>query len=88
LGQDYSDYTAEGDTLEEAWQNALEKIKDGLAGYFCQVWFAHPRRESQYCESELRELVQKIPGVIHLGETTNPNTGNKIDGYLWLNPKE
>lgn len=70
----------------------LEKLASSdSSGTVFSIWFAKDKLwdggyVQEYDYQEVRELVQQIPGVIHLGEHINPNTNNMIDGYLWVNP--
>lgn len=88
---DYWMVNAGGETAAEAWKQVLDDINSGEnKGYVMQIWFVkkadflgkfHP----EYDHNELRELVQQIPNIVKLGEHRNPNTGNLIDGYMWVN---
>lgn len=58
------------------------------AGTLLSIWFVKKRKwtgqfEDAYVWEELRQLVQQIPEVVHMGEHHNPNSGNMIDGYYW-----
>lgn len=80
--------------VEEAtWPEVLTEIQaEEGSGYIFQVWFAehcdyNGERAGHFgAGAELRELVRAIPDVVSLGEFKNPNSGNFIDGYQWVNP--
>lgn len=79
----------------ETWEELLLEAMDGEdAGIIFQVWFAAPcnyngdryRPDDYGAGTELRTLVRALPDVVSLGEFRNPNSGNLIDGYQWVNP--
>lgn len=84
----YSEYEAE-DAAE-----LLDRIKsDYPEGLLFHIWFVKHKKfdetfEEDYEYDDLRQLVQQIPGVIHIAETINPNSKNMIDGYAWVNTKD
>lgn len=83
-------YSDEECMFGETFNELFENIKTYNKGYVYSIWFVKTRKydgvyEKQYGWNKLRTLVRAIPNVIHLGSTINPNTGNKIDGYSWIN---
>lgn len=85
---DYIWYAPEtADTPEEVLKIAAEEVPKGC---MIEVWFMKCKKsdgsfEKEYQYRDLRALVQKIPNVVHIGKTINPNSGNRIDGYAWVN---
>lgn len=84
-----SDYIyAKGATTEEAWKNAVDKIKELTQEYSyngTQVryfWFVDYRRGAGFKEEELRTIIKEMPGAVELGEYINANTANRLIGYM------
>ncbi len=82
--REYYEFT--GSTFKELLDDILAQNK----GCVFHIWFAKSKTfdgtfKRQYEWQGLRKLVQKIPYVVHMGTTINPNSGNKIDGYSWIN---
>lgn len=79
---------AKGETVEEAWKNAIEGIKDGVQDYSyngIQVryfWFVDYGGDEGWQNDELRQVVKAMPGVVRLGKYRNANTGNMLIGYM------
>lgn len=72
-----------------SFKELLEKINEGHKGYVLHIWFVKYKNfdgkfKRNYEWQGLRRLVRQIPGVVHIAETINPNSGNKIDGYSWV----
>lgn len=68
----------------------LSSVRADFKGIVLSIWFVKYKKfdgthEDKYEYEPLRKLVKKIGGVVHLGETINPNSGNYIDGYSWIN---
>lgn len=82
----WSDITVTKPTREEAFASLLERVRTDNPSYGIQTWFVKPKGSDEYHNHELRTLVQAIPGVVNMGTYVNPNTGNTIDGYFWINP--
>lgn len=73
------------ETPEELLTEAQAHLRSGT---LLSIWFKRDRKwdgthEPEYHWGEVRQLVQQIPGVVHMGEHFNPNSGNMIDGYFW-----
>lgn len=92
MGHHETDEMWGGEIFEaENWPELLAKIVDFEAkGMVLQVWFVDRANwdgtsSGRYDAGDLRDLVRDIPGVVSLGVFTNPNTGNFIDGYQWVN---
>lgn len=84
-----SNHTGTGGTPEEAAQALIKEVSNSYEeGYVFQTWFVRRVSNEEYDHNAIREVVQKIPGVLHLGTHINPNTGNTIDGYIWMNKHE
>lgn len=81
------------ETHEAAAKTILQQAlitNEDYADHVVQVWFYRGRDafeewEREFFVPELRTLVQQLNGVIHMGTHINPNTGNEIDGYCWVN---
>lgn len=77
--------------FEDTFAELLEEVSgDKASGIVFHIWFVRPKDYNgdlmpDYNWQELRQIVQDIPDVLHLGTTINPNTGNEIDGYSWIN---
>lgn len=78
-------------TFHEAWLKALRNECDRWRkGQVFTIWFYNPPVDYEgnygevYQSEDLRQIVRAIPGVLHLGETKNPNSGNMIDGYKFI----
>ena len=92
FGHNY-DYIGRGETIEAAWQALLNKLNETYdPDQMLHIWFVKNEigdGEDDWCEyyenEELRTIVKAIPGVVHLGESINPNSNNYIDGYMWVN---
>lgn len=81
------DCNMSGRTAEEFLHSVFEYYKD-KKGLFLHIWFPKYKKfdgsfERDYHYGDVRKLVQQIPNVIHLGKTINPNSNNRIDGYMW-----
>lgn len=80
----------EHDTPEELLAYAAEQAPKGA---MLTIWFYKPKTfdgsfEKEYHWAEVRKIVKAIPNVVHIGTTVNPNSGNRIDGYAWINSKK
>lgn len=78
----------------ETWEDVLADVKrEHSEGYVMTAWFVREKVSYKgdlaktFLHNDLRLLVQQIPGVVSLGAHINPNTGNEIDGYMWINRK-
>lgn len=65
------------------WINDLPK------GLVYQMWFVRSCKwdntlSDTFDAAELMELIKTKDGVICLGTTLNPNSGNIIEGYQWI----
>ena len=66
-------------------QAVMSRHKDG---YYYQAWFVRNNHydgtfDRHYESAHLATLISKIPGVIKIKPTINPNSGNMIKGYIW-----
>lgn len=93
----YKDWDGDVDfsTTADTWPELLAHIQNDVGhGYVIQVWFHDEvdwqgRRYGHWTAGgELRDLVRALPDVVSLGEFQNPNSGNYIDGYQWVNVNE
>lgn len=98
IGSFDEDWATRGDTPQELLENIYKDAKIGTGQYgggafMYHIWFVKRRNfdgsafDRSYEYSELRDYVKTIPGVIHLGKSINPNTGNRIDGYCFKEPE-
>lgn len=81
------------DDVQAKVKEFLRAIQNNYSAAFYQVWFVNENeadpddgeevRYGVYTCNTLRQGVQQLPNVVSLGEAVNPNSGNKIDGYLW-----
>lgn len=82
------EFSVEADTWEEIFEKVSEDVEPGIV---MQVWFAEHcdwegRRVGHWGGGQgFRDVVRAIPDVVSLGEFKNPNSGNFIDGYQWVN---
>lgn len=88
--KDYHYDSLGGETPEEFLASIKNEVPNGQV---LSIWFVKFKRfddslEKNWIFPEYRDAVRKIPGVKRLGTHINPNTGNQIDGYLWVNKKE
>ena len=78
------------DTAKDAAEAGLKSRLDGYVGFALQFWF---KNECDYTGDwselyvchEFMDVVAAHPGVVELAEYVNPNSGNKIKGYMILN---
>jgi hypothetical protein len=85
-----SDPWGSGDYSGETFQELLADLRTNNKGIVYHIWFVKYKNHDgtlprTYQWAGLRALVRKIPGVVHIATTINPNSGNKIDGYSWVN---
>lgn len=78
----YSDYEGQDPA------SVIADVFERLGNHVFHIWFVRPKdyagnHQDEYEFQELRAYVQTLPGVVHLGEHINPNTGNYIDGYMF-----
>ena len=78
------------ETEEEAWKHTLNamfkaKHKRHSGKFVYYLWFVKYPNERQYEDNSLRKVIRNYPGVVKLGSNINPNTGNRIDGYMIRN---
>ena len=80
---------AKGDTEEQAWKNALNKLQEMCNEYSYKgvqvryFWFVDYNRDGNTFEAKaLMDLVEKLPNVVNLGRHTNSNTHNLLQGYM------
>ncbi len=90
--EDDAEFDDQEFTADDAEDLLNEISGDTAEGIMFHIWFVKRKKfddtfEKDYEFQELRELVQKIPNVVHIGKTINPNSGNRIDGYAWVNKK-
>ena len=84
---DASDHD-DGDMLDEdSWEELLQEIlatSKGRPVLFNFVKFKDWQGSfnKTYDASELRELVQKHPNVMHIWKGINPGSQNRIDSYI------
>ena len=77
-----------GETVEEAWTNALKATQEHVDTYSYKgfqlryFWFVKYPSSSTYENDALRQLISTDPRAIALGAFQNANTGNTVDGYL------
>lgn len=76
----------EGNTFQELLNNVLIDNK----GYVLSIYFVKYKNhlgkfDRNYEWEGLRKLVRNIKGVTEIPAHINPNSGNKIVGYVWLN---
>ena len=77
-----------GETVEEAWNNALRSVQEHVNCYSYKghqlryFWFVRYYDQDDYENQVLRAIVQQLPNVQALGAFVNANTGNTVDGYL------
>lgn len=91
--RELGDFTTDDDYRLREPAEILHRLKEAQpAGQLFHTWF-HKEKcfdgtfDDEYQFDELRQLVRALPGVVHLGEHLNPNSGNMIDGYFWKNQK-
>jgi hypothetical protein len=87
---DFAEGGLEGETPQELIRSVLNNQRsrtDVPNGIVYHIWFVKRCRTTGFNDDyecdELRQYVQTLPGVIHLGEHVNPNSGNMIDGYFF-----
>lgn len=76
--------------IGKTFEDLFKEIQKHNKGIVYSIWFKKSKKfdgsyEKSYEWAQLRTLVRAIPNVVHLGTTINPNSGNKIDGYSWIN---
>lgn len=93
--EEETDGSGEINLEADDWAELLEGISTGLpqryspnGKWVIQCWFKNDSNwdgtpSTFYDNDELKILVEQIDGVVDLGVTINPNTGNRIHGYMW-----
>ncbi len=86
----YVEDSSEDNMIGETFKDLFTEIQKYNKGIVYSIWFYKPKKwDGSFGKSwhwqKLRTLVRAIPNVVHLGTTINPNSGNKIDGYSWIN---
>jgi hypothetical protein len=88
----FADFDNENDSDEnsdhEMYEALLERMNEDRPGFWYQAFFKKRRRhdgtyDDEYEHLELMDMIEALPGCIKLPETINPNSGNKLQGYLW-----
>ncbi len=69
---------------KELFDNILHEMRNDPAGYN-MAWFMKPKGTRVFEAAELIKLIKTIPGVVEFPAVKNPNSGNKIKGYVWKN---
>ena len=81
-------FYGKGETVEEAWQNALKQVQISVNRYryagkqVRYFWFVRHEGSDGYKNEPLRAIVQAIPNVVKLGNYVNANSRNEVDGYM------
>ena len=93
---DHNDHWAylvvvEGKTIAAAYASLYKQMLVQLHKYYglvIQMWFYKPCEDDyeaeEYEAQPLLDLIAAMPDVLDLGETSNPNSGNLIQGYQWI----
>lgn len=69
----------------------INSINQQYKGYMMHMWFVkewdHESEtfDDEYQWEEVRKVVAEIPGCMEVGPFINPNSDNKVIGYMWLN---
>lgn len=92
---DFHDYRGKGATLTEAWADAVRKLLASQPGFSLQFWFVRRVINSKrdhaeaFDHEELRSIIKELPGAKCIAEEyVNPNSGNKIEGWIIYNNGE
>jgi hypothetical protein len=88
----FNDLMARCSTAPMDDDDAYDEDEDvGLKGFVIQMWFVKQRiydgtinPATPFLAQPLKDLIAAMPGVLCLGSTINPNSGNLIEGYQWI----